>query len=110
MMRGISLRTCTHFGRRTARLPHARIGRPRAGPERTRAGPDRGHAALELTLLAALLIASHPVARAQTTQSSTPCRVFVSNERSGDVTVIVPANRSVIATIPVGTRPRGIHP
>src|SRR3954466_4724829 len=35
--------------------------------------------------------------------------VFVSNERSGDVTVIDGATDSVGETFPVGKRPRGIH-
>jgi YVTN family beta-propeller protein len=35
--------------------------------------------------------------------------VFVSNERSGDVTVIDGASDAVVATFPVGKRPRGIH-
>ena len=35
--------------------------------------------------------------------------VFVSNERSGDVTVINGSNDEVVATFPVGKRPRGIH-
>ena len=35
--------------------------------------------------------------------------VFVSNERSGDVTVIDGATDGVIGTFPVGKRPRGIH-
>ncbi len=35
-------------------------------------------------------------------------RVLVTNERSGDVSVIDAASRKVIQTIPVGTRPRGI--
>src|SRR5450432_2853196 len=35
--------------------------------------------------------------------------VFVTNERSGDVTVINGADLKVVATIPVGKRPRGIH-
>src|SRR4051794_35979420 len=35
--------------------------------------------------------------------------VCVSNERSGDVTILDGADRSVVATIPVGKRPRGIH-
>ena len=35
--------------------------------------------------------------------------VFISNERSGDVTVIDGATDSVVATFPVGKRPRGIH-
>src|SRR6201984_2434384 len=35
--------------------------------------------------------------------------VFVSNERSGDVTVIDGATDEVVGTFPVGKRPRGIH-
>jgi YVTN family beta-propeller protein len=35
--------------------------------------------------------------------------VFVSNERSGDVTLIDGATDNVLAKIPVGKRPRGIH-
>jgi YVTN family beta-propeller protein len=35
--------------------------------------------------------------------------IFVTNERSGDVTVIRGADFSVQATLPVGKRPRGIH-
>src|SRR3954453_17673706 len=36
-------------------------------------------------------------------------QVFVSNEKSGDVTVINGADHKVIATIPVGKRPRGLR-
>lgn len=36
-------------------------------------------------------------------------RVYVSNERSNDVSVIDPAMKQVTATIPVGKRPRGIR-
>lgn len=36
-------------------------------------------------------------------------QVYVTNERSGDVTVINGNDFSVAATIPVGKRPRGIH-
>lgn len=36
-------------------------------------------------------------------------QVFVSNERSGDVTVIDGSTDAVVATFPVGKRPRGIH-
>src|SRR5262250_109047 len=35
--------------------------------------------------------------------------VFVTNERSGDVTVIDGNTDAVVATLPVGKRPRGIH-
>jgi len=36
-------------------------------------------------------------------------QIFVSNERSGDVTVIDGADFKAVAIIPVGKRPRGIH-
>src|SRR5271170_7970853 len=36
-------------------------------------------------------------------------QIYVSNEHSGDVTVIRGEDFKVIATIPVGKRPRGIH-
>src|SRR5271168_1278850 len=36
-------------------------------------------------------------------------QVYVTNERSGDVTVINGSDLKVVATIPVGKRPRGIH-
>jgi YVTN family beta-propeller protein len=36
-------------------------------------------------------------------------QVYVTNERSGDVTVIDGGDSKVVATIPVGKRPRGIH-
>src|SRR5213592_5020762 len=40
---------------------------------------------------------------------STSYLVFVSNERSGDVSVIDGATNDVVATFKVGKRPRGIH-
>jgi YVTN family beta-propeller protein len=40
--------------------------------------------------------------------ANAPFRVFVTNEGSGDLTVIDGGRREVIATIPLGTRPRGI--
>jgi|ERR1700687_1235672 len=36
-------------------------------------------------------------------------RVYVTNERSGDLTIIDSANNEVVATVPLGKRPRGIH-
>src|SRR4051794_26104388 len=38
-----------------------------------------------------------------------PYLVCVSNERSGDVTIIDGVDRKVLATVAVGKRPRGIH-
>ena len=42
-------------------------------------------------------------------QLSENYQLFVSNEKSGDVTVIDGGNLKVVATIPVGKRPRGIQ-
>src|SRR5947209_7361231 len=36
--------------------------------------------------------------------------VCVSNEKSGDISILDGKSQQVIATIPVGKRPRGIHP
>ena len=36
-------------------------------------------------------------------------QIYVSNEKSGDVTVINGSDNQVLGTIPVGKRPRGIH-
>ena len=36
-------------------------------------------------------------------------QVYVSNEKSGDITVINGSDNQVVGTIPVGKRPRGIH-
>src|SRR2546430_4446029 len=44
-----------------------------------------------------------------TKAESTSYLVFVSNERSGDVSVIDGATDDVVATFKVGKRPRGIH-
>ena len=41
--------------------------------------------------------------------SSAP-KIYVTNEVSGDLTVIDSGNWNVIATVHLGKRPRGIHP
>src|SRR5277367_6375624 len=40
---------------------------------------------------------------------STAFRIYVTNEVSGDMTVIDSGTSKVIATVPLGKRPRGIH-
>jgi YVTN family beta-propeller protein len=45
----------------------------------------------------------------QNTAGASPYQIFVSNEKSGDVTVISSEDFKVVATIPAGKRPRGIH-
>src|SRR5216117_507276 len=56
-------------------------------------------------LILCVLLAGAIVVRAE----SPNYFVFVSNERSGDVTVIDGASDAIVATFPVGKRPRGIH-
>ena len=43
------------------------------------------------------------------TSRNTNYRIYVTNERSGDLSVIDGASHEVIATVPLGKRPRGIH-
>src|SRR4051794_8953941 len=60
--------------------------------------------------IAAVLLAAAGVAVPADEPAPAAYWVCVSNERSGDVTVIDGGTRKVIATIPAGKRPRGIHP
>src|SRR5881296_1948408 len=41
--------------------------------------------------------------------SSRAYRIYVTNERSGDLSIIDAATHEVTATVPLGKRPRGIH-
>lgn len=52
-----------------------------------------------------------PVEKAEkkAAEESSAFRIYVTNEVSGDLTVIDSATYSVIATVPLGKRPRGIH-
>ena len=36
-------------------------------------------------------------------------RIYVTNERSGDLSVIDSTTHEVVSTVPLGKRPRGIH-
>ena len=51
-----------------------------------------------------------PAAETVAAESTTPppYRIYVTNERSGDLTVIAGDTHEVIATVPLGKRPRGI--
>ena len=66
------------------------------------------------TLVATLVSCSQPPqqqaapAPAEPSVSTPAGRLYVTNENSGDLTVIDTATRQVIATIPLGKRPRGI--
>lgn len=63
--------------------------------------PSLGRAAALITCLFAVVPAVG--------HSAPSYQIFVSNERSGTVTVIDGSDFHVVATIPVGKRPRGIH-
>ena len=43
------------------------------------------------------------------TSSEAGYRVYVTNEESGDLTIINPATLEIVSTEPLGKRPRGIH-
>src|SRR2546430_4563404 len=58
-----------------------------------------------LQLVAPLLVAALVLGHAR---AGAEVRVFVTNEKSDNVTVIDAATRKVIQTIPVGKRPRGV--
>src|ERR1700749_3478840 len=49
------------------------------------------------------------LAAAATVSAAPTYQIFVTNERSGDVTVIDGSSLKAVATFPVGKRPRGIH-
>src|SRR5260370_7144060 len=58
-----------------------------------------------LHALGCTLLALSPL----TAQAGQNYQIYVSNEKSGDVTVISGGDNQVLGTIPVGKRPRGIH-
>src|SRR5438270_12501691 len=45
----------------------------------------------------------------ETAAESTAPRIYVTNEVSGDLSALDSGTRTVIATVPLGKRPRGIH-
>jgi YVTN family beta-propeller protein len=62
-----------------------------------------------MQLLVRALLVSVLIAGSVAPLHAATYEVYVTNERSGDVTVINGSDFSVAATIPVGKRPRGIH-
>lgn len=71
-------------------------------------------ASLSATLCLSLAACHSSQSTAGGTAGSSPAdsnapRIYVTNEVSGDLTVIDSASRGVIATVPLGKRPRGIH-
>src|SRR5437016_2802669 len=59
--------------------------------------------------LAAIICSAFPLLAVPFKGSAEGYQIFVSNEKSGDLTVINGADFKVTATIPVGKRPRGIQ-
>src|ERR1700722_3548833 len=59
--------------------------------------------------LGALALLAAATAPAPARAAAASYQIFVSNERSGDVTIIDGGDFKVVGTIPVGKRPRGIH-
>ncbi len=53
---------------------------------------------------------SKPATEAELAAASTAPRIYVTNEVSGDLSVIDSASFTVITTVPLGKRPRAIHP
>jgi len=66
------------------------------------------HSAAWISALSALGLAAC-TALAAPAEAGAAYQIFVSNERSGDITVIDGSDFKVVGTIPVGKRPRGIH-
>jgi YVTN family beta-propeller protein len=69
--------------------------------------PDIDKLPLPAVLGCVLLLSALPISAAPT--QAADYQIFVTNEKSGDVTVIGGGDLRVVATIPVGKRPRGIH-
>jgi len=86
--------------------------------DRMRSEPSTGPARLTAVAAAALLVlgvaafaagsASKPSAASAVDSTARGVRVFVTNEESGDLSVIDPVTQSVVATAMLGKRPRGI--
>ena len=73
---------------------------------------------LFIASMAVLFVAACSREPQQPAESTTPAaapappaggRLFVTNEQGGDISVVDVAAATVIATIPVGKRPRGIR-
>jgi len=64
-----------------------------------------------LLLAAGIGCAAHPPAMAASVSpaASSPARLYVSNEGSGDISVIDPESGKLLKTFPVGKRPRGLR-
>jgi YVTN family beta-propeller protein len=66
-------------------------------------------ATFALVLLAGCAKSPEPAVEKQPEKPKSAYLVYVTNEGSGDMTVIDPDEPNAVATIPLGKRPRGIH-
>jgi YVTN family beta-propeller protein len=94
-------------GGRGARLAPAR-------PLHYHAGMAQSHPRGIVLALAVLLTGcggapTQPEQTAAEIPPSSAYRIYVTNEMSGDLSIIDSATHGVIATVPLGKRPRGIH-
>jgi YVTN family beta-propeller protein len=69
----------------------------------------RQNVALVTSLALACLGCSRKPAEVAVREDSSAYRVYVTNETTGDMSIIDSAALNVIATVPLGKRPRGIH-
>ena len=60
-------------------------------------------------ILCLFVLLSAFVSQAQKPADASHFRIYVTNERSGNLTVINASTLQVVATVPLGKRPRGIH-
>jgi YVTN family beta-propeller protein len=60
-----------------------------------------------LLITAALMFSS--CSRTRSVEKKAGFRIYVSNESSGDMSIIDASSLEVVATVPLGKRPRGIH-
>lgn len=70
--------------------------------------PESNRAAL-MHVVRAVAIMVLAMGASLATAAQKPYQIFVTNEKSADITVIDGSNFKVVGTIPVGKRPRGIH-
>src|ERR1043166_3356831 len=66
-------------------------------------------AAVVVLLVVLFLTSCNRTQKTEITQAPPPYLVYVTNETSGDLSIIDPFKMEAIATIPLGKRPRGIH-
>src|SRR5271154_4182789 len=111
------------LGLKSRRSPFSRKGQPKQALLSKENDPlmkparHQAICTLSICLLAAVFTGCSKPAPQQSSEAadqaalanSTAFRLYVSNEVSGDLTVIDSATYKVITTVPLGKRPRGIH-